>query len=139
MQTFVPYPDFAASAACLDNKRLGKQRVECLQILNTLTGRSTGWRNHPAVKLWAGHEQSLCVYALVICAEWTKRGYKDTVADKILVILDELPLSTEIRMPDWVGDEALHASHRSNLLRKDSAYYGQFEWSEPDDLPYVWR
>ena len=36
MQTFLPYPDFEQSAKSLDNKRLGKQRVECLQILQTL-------------------------------------------------------------------------------------------------------
>jgi hypothetical protein len=36
MQTFLPYPNFAQSAACLDNKRLGKQRVEVLKILNAL-------------------------------------------------------------------------------------------------------
>ena len=33
MQTFLPYPDFARSAAVLDRQRLGKQRVEVLQIL----------------------------------------------------------------------------------------------------------
>lgn len=36
MQTFLPYPDFNESARVLDDKRLGKQRVECLQILNVL-------------------------------------------------------------------------------------------------------
>lgn len=36
MNTFLPYPSFKDSAKCLDNKRLGKQRVECLQILRTL-------------------------------------------------------------------------------------------------------
>lgn len=36
MQTFLPYPNFVESAKCLDDKRLGKQRVECLQILNVL-------------------------------------------------------------------------------------------------------
>lgn len=36
MQTFLPYPDFSASARVLDDKRLGKQRVECLQILKAL-------------------------------------------------------------------------------------------------------
>jgi hypothetical protein len=30
VQTFLPYPDFAASAATLDSKRLGKQRVEAV-------------------------------------------------------------------------------------------------------------
>ena len=33
MQTFLPYENFAASAAVLDNKRLGKQRVETLQVI----------------------------------------------------------------------------------------------------------
>ncbi|MDQ1681515.1 MAG: hypothetical protein QOH99_56, partial [Frankiaceae bacterium] len=33
MQTFLPYADFGASARVLDDRRLGKQRVETLQIL----------------------------------------------------------------------------------------------------------
>jgi hypothetical protein len=36
MQTFLPYPDFQTSAKILDNKRLGKQRVEAKQILEIL-------------------------------------------------------------------------------------------------------
>ena len=51
MQTFLPYPDYYQSARCLDNKRLGKQRVEALQIHNIVSGKRTtgGWINHPAV------------------------------------------------------------------------------------------
>jgi Pyrimidine dimer DNA glycosylase len=36
VQTFLPYPDFARTAAVLDDRRLGKQRVEVLQILNAM-------------------------------------------------------------------------------------------------------
>jgi len=36
MQTFLPYDNFSMSARVLDNKRLGKQRVEALQILKVL-------------------------------------------------------------------------------------------------------
>ena len=36
MQTYLPYADFEKTAKCLDNKRLGCQRKECLQILQTL-------------------------------------------------------------------------------------------------------
>lgn len=36
MQTFLPYPNIIQSAQCLDNKRLGKQRVEALQILKAI-------------------------------------------------------------------------------------------------------
>jgi hypothetical protein len=31
VNTFLPFPSFEASARCLDNKRLGKQRVEAYQ------------------------------------------------------------------------------------------------------------
>ena len=37
MQTFLPYADFIASAEVLDQKRLGKQRVETIQVLRGLT------------------------------------------------------------------------------------------------------
>lgn len=36
MQTFLPYPDFCGTALVLDRKRLGKQRVEALQVLRGL-------------------------------------------------------------------------------------------------------
>lgn len=38
MQTFLPYPDFEDSAHALDQLRLGKQRVENLQIMQALLG-----------------------------------------------------------------------------------------------------
>ena len=37
LQTFLPFKSFEGSAKILDIKRLGKQRIECLQILNTLS------------------------------------------------------------------------------------------------------
>lgn len=39
MQTFLPYPDFEKSAYSLDRQRLGKQRVETLQIMQALFGQ----------------------------------------------------------------------------------------------------
>ena len=48
MQTFLPYPDFAASAAALDTRRLGKQRVEALQVLRALTRVTYGWVGVPS-------------------------------------------------------------------------------------------
>jgi hypothetical protein len=61
MQTFLPYPDLQKSVQCLDYKRLGKQRVEALQILNILRGKPTksgksykGYINHPIVNMWKG-------------------------------------------------------------------------------------
>ncbi len=134
MQTFLPYPDFEESARCLDTKRLGKQRVEALQILNALQNpQAKGWKNHPATKMWQGHEAALIRYGVVICDEWSRRGYNDTVKEKLLA---RLPAGSE-ELPPWFGDPRLHASHRSRLLQKDPEHYGQFGWSEsPADENY---
>ena len=40
MQTFLQYPDFEKTFKCLDYRRLGKQRVEAMQIYNIISGRS---------------------------------------------------------------------------------------------------
>lgn len=131
MQTFLPQPDLQKSVECLDYRRLGKQRVECKQILKALasTGKA-GWKNHPATKMWKGFEDALSLYYNLCIREWEKRGYNNTM-------LTVAGLNNP-KMPPWFGDEDFHASHRSNLLRKDPQWYGQFGWSEPDDLEYVW-
>lgn len=135
MQTFVPYPSARTSALCLDRQRLGKQRVEVLQLLKALT-EGGGWSNHPATKMWRGHERALVWYGLAICDEWIARGYKDTCKQKIAQYGLTYPDITG--WPSWWDDEAVHASHRANLLRKDPEHYGQFGWAESASLPYVW-
>jgi hypothetical protein len=134
MQTFLPYDDFALSAQVLDRQRLGKQRVETLQLLKALAGETKGWVNHPAAKMWSGYENSLVHYGVAICDEWIRRGYKDTCREKIMAYLKVCGTET----PRWLGKESIHASHRSNLLRKNAEFYGQYGWTEPDDLPYDW-
>jgi hypothetical protein len=135
MQTFLPYADFKRSAAVLDRQRLGKQRVEDLQIMKALTVPDYGWKNHPATKMWEGYEQALLEYHNAICDEWTSRGYKDTCKEKAALLIP--PLS-KIIYPSWLMDWEFHASHRSNLLRKDPIWYGQFGWQETPDIEYVW-
>lgn len=144
MQTFLPYPSFAESAKVLDRQRLGKQRVEVLQILRTLTGISDSWKNHPAVLMWQYYKVALALYGLEICDEWTARGYKDTCLVKIKEIISPYNYGAAY-YPFWLGDENFHASHRAALLYKDYNYYSQFGWEEkpavPDSkgsLPYVW-
>ena len=143
MQTFLPYPNTWASARCLDNKRLGKQRVECKQILIALgvdVGEHPGnpesrWRNHPAVRMWRGHEQSLAEYAWIMCKQWIMRGFKDTLSEQFRIAALLLPSTPQ---PDWLGSSRLHASYRSNLLRKDFDHYSRFGWREAPGLPYWW-
>ena len=52
MQTFLPYSDFRDSVACLDYKRLGKQRVEAMQTYNQITKGKGGYPYHPVNKMW---------------------------------------------------------------------------------------
>jgi diadenosine tetraphosphatase ApaH/serine/threonine PP2A family protein phosphatase len=97
--------------------------------------------------MWRGYPEALAAYGLAIVHEWTARGHADTCEAKIL---DDLPgagvdrrprnqaeLAAAGALPPWLGDEMLHRSHRSALLRKDPDHYGPL-FDEPDDLPYVW-
>jgi hypothetical protein len=139
MQTFLPYPDFKLSAYSLDRQRLGKQRVETLQILRTLMNISTGWTNHPAVRMWRGHEFHLTHYGLTMCDEWIQRGYQDSCYEKIVVLQSEcVRLVKGFDKPLWLGDNAFHQSHQSNLIRKFPERYKPFWPGIPNDLPYVW-
>ncbi|MEV4464154.1 MSMEG_6728 family protein [Micromonospora echinofusca] len=149
MQTFLPYPDFLASARTLDQKRLGKQRVETIQVLRGLTWPTYGWRNHPAVKMWAGYEEALTRYGLDVCAVWCEPGRADTCANTMTADLTAACGLTRVRtqaelaeageLPPWLGRDDLHLSHRSSLLRKDPGHYGPiFGDDVPTDLEYVW-
>lgn len=133
MQTFLPIANFTHSAAALDRQRLGKQRIEALQILKALRGESTGWVNHPATKMWRGYEAALAQYGWVMCDEWLRRGYKDSLITRFLDLG-----GGKMIMPPWFGDSQFHLSHRSNLIRKLPAHYGNLWPDVPDDLPYVW-
>lgn len=138
MQTFLPYKDFEASAYVLDRLRLGKQRLEVLQILRALAGESRGWRNHPAARMWSGWEHLLIDYGLAVCTEWRGRGYADSCARKIAEFDLQFHAQRDGRAPWWLGDEAFHLSHRSNLVRKKPDWYGPVWPRVPNNLPYVW-
>lgn len=135
MNTFLPWPSYRASAHVLDLSRLGKQRVEVLQIHNALTDPTYGWRNHPATRMWAGHEHALLTYGIAICDEWRSRGCRDSVRDQLTA---RQAVTADTGPPAWLGDDTVHRSHRSNLLRKQPDHYRQYFGDTPDDLPYHW-
>ncbi|VXB51888.1 MSMEG_6728 family protein [Aeromicrobium sp. 9AM] len=147
MQTFLPYADFARTAEVLDRTRLGKQRVECIQIVRALTIPTYGWRHHPAALMWRGRLEALGAYSFAIVDEWTRRGHADTCAATIGADLEEAGVSSvrpqpELAgahaLPSWLGDPDFHRSHQSALVRKDPEHYGSLFPGVPDDLPYVW-
>jgi hypothetical protein len=147
MQTFTPYSDFEASARALDSKRLGKQRVEVVQIVRALTVPGYAWASHPAVLMWQGYEEALGRYGLTVCEIWVERGFGDTCADTITADLLAAGV-TDIRtyaglfnaqlLPPWLFDLDLLRSHQSALVRKDPGHYRNRFSEVPDDLPYVW-
>ena len=77
MQTFLPYADPRASAACLDDRRLGKQRVETFQVLRAITWPTYGWKHHPVTRMWRGFVPALVAYGLACVDEWAARGHAD--------------------------------------------------------------
>lgn len=132
MQVFCPYPDFAQSVKCLDNRRLGNQIYR--EGLTLIRG---GWPNHPASKIWANHKYALAQYCIAGLEELSARGrdYPHHY-DTFLRILDTTP---DTGLPDLIGYQPFHDSHASNLVRKDPIWYRQFFPDIPDNLPYIWK
>ena len=137
MQTFLPYPDIKKSLKVLDDKRLGKQRVETYQIINAITGRPKldgtpykGWLNHPCSVMWRNYVPLLKEYLNASIDEWIERGFKNTMdKEDVDIVLD---------YPIWFGNEKFHNSHKSNLLKKDFEFYSQYRWNVDPSDPYVW-
>jgi hypothetical protein len=143
MQTFLPHPAFAECARALDDRRLGKQRVETMQVLRALVWPAYGWKRHPAVAMWRGFVPALVGYGVAVCREWRRRGYADSVLPSLLAftggrVPEEEQLWERDLLPPWLGDGALHVSHRSALVRKDPAHYEPVFPGTPGGLPYVW-
>jgi len=136
MQTFLPWPDYEKSAKSLDYRRLGKQRVECKQIINILDGTTpeAKWRNHPAVKMWAGYLEALKEYANAMIVEWKARGYNNTME---LYTIDE----SANQKPWWFGNEDFHRAMRARLIEKLPEFYLE-KYEEKDkgfnDSKYWW-
>ena len=134
VNTFLPYADFKQVAQSLDDRRLGKQRVEALQILRANLGLTVGWRNHPAAVMWRGHEGNLAAYAVTICNEWVKRGYVDNTKQQVIELVKQFNLKPTTK-PWWLGVDQFHESHQSNLKRKLPEHY---DFGVSDDIPYNW-
>ena len=139
MQTFLPYASFKKSAACLDYRRLGKQRVECKQILIAIEKKKenpsvkAGWVNHPCTLMWFEHPDWLVEYSIAICEEWLRRGYKDSLLP--FFKSHSYPHSL---MPLFIGNRDFHESHKSNLIRKDPSFYKPKFKNTVEGLQYIW-
>jgi hypothetical protein len=134
MQVFLPTADLR-SVCLLDPKRLGNQIYR--EAVTLVRGK---WPNHPAAKLWRGHEKSLALYCLFGLQELSRRGrdYPTWVE----YFMDIYANSPDTGLPAIVGNERFHSGHRAALLAKDYTWYSQFGWTEtpePDTKKaYIW-
>ena len=137
MQTFLTFwhedalSVFVQSARNLDWQRLGKQRVEALQIIKALEDRTYGWQHHPAVKMWRIHGPLLWLYHDTMIQEWIDRGYRNNMKF-MRGSFEWFP-----KTPEWITPELVR-SHQSNLIRKKPEYYRALWPDVPDNLPYIW-
>ena len=139
MQTFLPFKSFKTTAEILDSRRLNKQILEAYQILKVLSNMSPtgGWRNHPAVKMWRGHEHSLYQYAMTMVAEANSRGIKtDKNVENIETLRAVAGKEWGFNKPEWFGNDAIMlkvtTTHRANLYKKDPEYYACFNMAVHD-------
>jgi hypothetical protein len=166
MQTFLPFPHFTMSAMVLDRQRLGKQRVEALQILKALKAGAfqclscgqpvthfnsykTGYHcYHCEAPLkqtpWYNHPavkmwKGYEAGLMLYLKEMCQEWTRLGYKDTCWEKAQEFGFHSEPTfLPNWFGSPQFHLSHQSNLLRKDPEHYGQFFFGVPDDLPYVW-
>lgn len=119
MQTFLPFPDFLDSANALDKKRCWKQVIETKQIIDCLEGKTAGWKNHPAVKMWEGHIPLLKYYfnTFLLVA---KNNHKINTKYKYN---DCLGIQNQYLYPWWLGKKKFHRAMRARLIEKDRAFY----------------
>ena len=88
--------------------------------------------------MWEGYETALKLYVNTMILEWKSRGYNNTMK---LYDID----TSDLKYPEWLGNEKIHKSHRMNLLRKDFKFYSPL-WpqeaiehaNEIDSYPYYW-
>lgn len=138
MQTFMPYSDFERSLSVLDDRRLGKQRIEAFQIVEAciLPEDNPTRANHPAVEMWRGFEYQCARYGLLACQLYMDRGFQSPKSYSTLKFM--LSVLPHCPVPAWVRDWRVHLTHRSNLLRKNPKHYRQFWPTLSDSLPYFY-
>lgn len=119
MQTFLPFSSFELSSQCLDRQRLGKQRVECMQLLNAIINPTVkGWVNHPCTKMWRATPSALLSYTVTVCQEWVRRGYKDTVEQKVLDMAANNPnvFSDLDCVQRVIGSQVIHQNGTDTIM-----------------------
>lgn len=89
---------------------------------------------NPVLRMWAGYERALSVYALCMSATLTHRGF--VMTDHISIDLSSMEFD-DFELPIWWGDTDVLRSHRSNLARRWPKFYGSKWRGTPESMPYI--
>ena len=141
----------------LDNKRLGKQRLEAKAIIDILEyydendemPANTAWTNHPATMMWVGHTNALKVYFNYVLHFWEKRGFKNNYeyydieredVEIIKCIFEDNVATFEKKankdtFPIWFCFPPFYLAQRAALIMKDRDYYEE-KLRTPELKPY---
>jgi hypothetical protein len=152
MQTFLIDKDLQNSSQLLDYRRLGKQRVEAIQVADVLLRKAgllndgkKGWINHVVLSYWYNEEgnwlPALLDYTQVTIDEWISRGYKNTIdLTKWRNLVGQYPYLFRFDNPPWAkyADEII-LTHRAKLLQKDTVYYMNTFMEHNIAIPFNWQ
>ncbi len=131
MQTFLPYVNFHSTARTLDYRRLGKQRVEALQIHNIVSGKRTtgGWINHPAgvMKSWPA---SFPLRAIDIKNQYSD-SYKLEEVDWSLTDNARMRIVTPLEDPALTYPSMASCEKLASIMLDEA---GKHRWRMPSDL-----
>lgn len=135
VNTFIISDSPRICASLLDYKRLGKQRVEAKQILDTIQNPS-GWKNHPVCHLWKDNIDGLKYYINCMIDEWIRRGYKNTMEKYDISFKEEKDI-----LPWFYYNKQIQNSMKAALLRKNPEYYKDILTLDDSDYinhGYIW-
>ena len=147
MITWTPYPNLRLSAHVLSPHTLGRQITQALQLLRAATGASVGTSTlySPAYDMWKETPSALMVYIDGLIRESELRGCSQGLPvpsspeGRRVYDIPKTWRRETAQMPDWLGVEKLHASHRACLLTQDLEWYAQFAWDEPPRYDVFWQ
>ena len=103
------------TAKALDKRRLNKQIIECLQILNAIMGGAKAWRNHPCT---LQYKNNVC---------WLDEYFQCLVAyrDNHIEVAKKKSLFADSIAPSFHTQEYFDQMKR-RLFTKDSKHYAQW-------------
>lgn len=133
METYIPYPSFAASAEVLSASERVMSFISAMATLSVIhevevVGASQEYiKRHPMVRLWREHDVFLFEYADAMY-EAMSPAVQGKLAHRREALQRHLEWATSgsysMEPPRWLGDAEFHTQQQAALLRLNPEFYG---------------